>query len=494
MGKYVLVLDAGTTTIKSLLFTRDMEIKGIATRKNDRIFPAERCVEQDPEEIYRLSLETMREVVKECGVAVDDIECMGITTQRTSWMFWDSETGRPLYNLVTWQDTRGVLGMQLLGENDAFEKACPGMLKTMRPIFPPFGIYQLRKTNPAFAAALDKGANVKFGNVDAWLLYKLTGGAIHATSFSTVSNSIAFDNKRLDWFREPLEYVGVRPEMLPEVREDAGDFGTMDASVLGKAIPVCAMVADQQSAMFAQGCFGPEIAKCTNGTGTFINVNIGEQFKAFGNFRTNIAWKIDGTLNYMCEGNSYTAGSCLEWASRQMELFTNVPQLENDIRNVPDSGGTFFVPALGGLGTVPYLDPSARASFMGIGNHTTRAHFVRAVLDAVAYAAVSVCEEMIRQDVVMRRLSVSGGVSNNDFTVQLMSNLLNMEVMRPHTVEATGLGAAEMAALCSGWVKMDEMSQYLKIGKVFTPDSQRDRDLGNFEKWKKAVSRSLDWL
>lgn len=471
-----------------------MEIAAISHRKIDRLFPAERFIEQDPEAIYRTSLDTMREAVGLAGISASDIAGVGIANQRTSWVFWDVKTGQALRNLVTWQDSRGVLGMEMLAGNEAFNQVFPDTLSTKRPIYPPFGIHHIKETEPEFSKALERRDDVRYGNVDAWLLYKLTDGKQHATSYSTASNSIVYDTANLKWEMPVMEFMGVYEEMMPSVREESGDFGTLSADVLGVEIPILSMVADQQSAMFAQGCFGPDTAKCTNGTGTFVNVNIGPEFKQYGNFRTNVAWRLDEDVNYMCEGNSYTAGSCLEWASRHLELFNGVDDLEAYAARVPDSGGIYFVPALGGLSTAPYLDPSARASFMGIGAGTHKAHFVRAVLDSVAYAGVSLFQEMIRLGIGINKLSVSGGVSNSDFVVQLMANLLDMDVVRPHTIEATGLGAAELTALRLGWVKRDSIGDYIRVGAVFSPNRDCERDANHFEKWKKAVSRSLDWL
>lgn len=493
MKEFVLVVDEGTTAVKSLLFDREMEIRAISSRKIDRIFPSERFVEEDPENIYERTVETMREAIANAGVAAGDIACVAITNQRTSWMFWNAVSGKPICNLVTWQDTRGVFGLEMLARDEAFEKAFPGRRQTLKAISPAVVIYHMRNTCPAFAEALGRKDDVRFGNIDAWLLYKFTGEA-HATSYSTVSNSVAFDNRALAWAMDLLEYMGLSDAMMPEIREESGHFGVMRKDVLGVEIPVCAMVADQQAAMFSQGCFNPHVAKCTHGTGTFMNVNIGREYRDVGRFFTSIAWKLGGEVSYMFEGNSFTAGTCLEWAARQLELYGSMKQLDEDAALVPDSGGVFFVPALGGLTTAPYFDPSARASYMGISHRTNRHHFVRATLDSVAYAAASVFEAIQAEGVDIRKLSVSGGVSNSDLVIQLMANLLGMEVVRPHTVEATGLGAAELAAMHLGWIRPGEVENYVKVGKVSHPDENRERDRDHFRVWKKAVARSLEWL
>lgn len=493
MKQYILIIDEGTTGVKSLIYNRDMEVLGLAYRKLESIYPDKRMVEQDPEMIYEKTVETCREVVKNLNINPEEIACVGITNQRTSWLIWDRDTGKPLYNMVIWQDTRGVYQQAKFIADPVFNEKFPGVAPHLPPVYAPLLIDHIKDHNPEFKAAIERG-NVYWGNVDAWLLYKFTKGKVFATSASTISNSTIYDNAGLDYGMPILEYVGIKRDMLPEVRDEYGDFGMMNADILGIEIPIYSMIADQQSAMFAQGCFNPDVAKCTNGTGTFLNANIGPEHKSYGNFYTSIAWRLNGKVSYMFEGSSFTAGTCLEWAKEQLELYQDVDQLTKDAESVPDNGGVYFVPALGGLTNPPFRDASARASFMGIGPSANRRHFVRAVLESVAYAAVCVFEEFRNQGVPINKLSVSGGVSKSDVAIQLMANLLDMEIARPHSVEASGLGAAELAAIHMGWIKLEEVESYLHVDKVFRPDQNQARDQENFKYWKKAADRSLSWL
>lgn len=493
MKQYILIIDEGTTGVKSLIFNRNMEVLGDSYRKLESMCPGERMVEQDPEVILEKTIETCREVVKTTGINPEEIACIGITNQRTSWLMWEKESGRPISNLVIWQDTRGIYQKQKFIDDPEFNQKFPGVAPYLPPLYAPLIIDYLKEHQDGFAEKL-QNEDVLWGNVDTWLLYRLTGKKEFATSASTASNSTIFDNENICWSMPILEYVGVKKSMMPEVKEESGHFGDMCESILGVKIPIYSMVADQQSAMFAQGCFKPNVAKCTNGTGTFLNVNIGPVHKSYGNFYTSIAWKLNGEVSYMFEGSSFTAGTCLEWAKNQLELFDSIDQLTEDVESIDSNGGVYFVPALTGLTGVPYSDESARASFIGVSLASERKHFVRAVLESVAYAAVSVFEVFRNQGIGMDRLSVSGGVSKSDVAIQLMANLLNMEIARPHSVEASALGAAELAAIHMGWMTIDQVDEFLHVDKVFHPNEDRENAMYHFEQWKKAVNRSLNWL
>ncbi|MDR2687153.1 MAG: hypothetical protein LBB75_05315 [Oscillospiraceae bacterium] len=493
MKKYILVLDAGTTSVKALVFGRNLELLGMVSKNVNSFFPGSRMVEQDPGEIYRLAVECGREVMGKLRVCADEIACAGIANQRTSWLMWDGRTREPLCNLVTWQDTRGAGCLrELVTDNEAFHALFPGAAPGVPAVYTPLSVASTARMAPGFARALQNG-HVKWGNVDAWLLHNLTGGESFATSSSTAGNSTMLDMPSGAWAVPMAEFFGLRPDMLPEIKEENASYGVIGAEVFGCAIPVCSMVADQQAAMFAQGCFTSNVAKCTNGSGTFVNVNIGEEYRTFGGFYTTIAWKLGGRISYMFEGNSYTTGSSLEWAQKQLELYGSVEQLDRDAASVPDSNGVYFVPALCGL-PAPYGDMTARASFMGISPGANRRHFSRAVLESVAFAACDVVTAFMDLGIRMDKLSVSGGVSNSGIVVQLMSNLLGMEIRRPFTVEATGYGCAALAATNIGWASLEGVRDGMEAHTVFRPDGGAGRDKERLAMWKKAVERSLRWL
>jgi glycerol kinase len=491
--RYILVLDEGTTSVKSLVYNRELELVGSVSKKIESVYPGPRLVEQDPEKIYSLVVDTCREAVKNLEINPEDIACAAIANQRNSFVFWDGATQKPLHNVITWQDTRGVDHLSDFVGSPLFNQYFPGLAPYIPSIYTPVVVSATKILCPEFAAALSR-PGVKWGNIDSWLLYKLTDGQTHATTLSTASNSTMLDQPTGAWNTYIAQFAGMRDDMFPEIREENAGFGMMKEEILGIPIPISCMMADQQAAMFSQGCFLPTVAKCTNGSGTFVNVNIGEEFKEYGNLTTTIAWKLDGKTSFMSEGGSYTAGSCLEWAQSQLELYGSVRQLDEDASSVADSGGVYFVPALGGMAGPPYNDPTARASFMGIGPSANRKHFARAVLESIAFAAAGAVKAFLELGIDIRKLSVSGGVSSSDIAVQLMSNILGMEIARPRSIEATGLGIAALAAVKLGWLDKGELQGCMQIDKVFAPDGRGERDLKRFIEWKKAVDRSLKWL
>jgi len=491
--RYILVLDAGTTSIKGLVYNRDLELVSKVIQTVGSSYPGPRRVEQDPEEIVRMVVGVGRQAIEQAGISADEIACAGITNQRTSWLMWDGETQKPLCSLVTWQDTRGVDYLnELVRDNENFHVHFPGLAEHIPAVYTPVSLASTKKILPGFAAAV-QDRHVKWGNVDAWLLYKLSGGRAFATSCSTASNSTMLDMPSGSWATPIAEFFGMRPDMFPEIKEESAFYGMIGAEVFGAEIPVYSMAADQQAAMFAQGCFDACSAKCTNGSGTFVNVNIGEAYKSCGDFFTSIAWKLGGRISYMFEGSSFTTGSSLEWAQHQLGLYGSVEQLDREAARVPDSNGVYFVPALGGL-PAPYNDMTARASFMGISPGANRRHFMRAVLDSVAFAASDLIKAFIALGIDIKKLSVSGGVSNSDIVIQLMSNLLDLEVTRPGSVEATGYGSAAFAALHMGWITLEDMRDGMHVCKRFRPNESAMHDAQRLAMWKKAVERSLRWL
>lgn len=492
MKNYILVIDEGTTSVKALLFNRDMELLGAAARPIPTLTPGAGLAEQDPLQIYNRALEACREVVKQANVPLREIAGLAITGQRVSWLCWDARTGLPLHNLVLWQDGRGAAQLARTRADTAFTQQFPARAQRLNPIYTPLQFAATCAMNPEFAAAV-QGGEVLWGNVDSWLLYKLTGGRVHATSASTASSSSMFDNAALHWELEPPAYFGMREDMFPSVYDEMADYGTITADILGVELPVCCMVADQQAAMLAQGCLNPTTAKCDNASGTFVNVNIGPEYRQFKDFFTMVAWRINGRATYMLEGNSFATGSCIDWVKDTMGLVPSLAQFDSDAESVPDSGGVFFVPALTGLTGPPFVDLTARASFMGIGAAAQRAHFVRAVLDAVAYVAAGIVGAVLETGADIRKLSVSGGVAGSHIVNQLMANLLDMEISRPASVEMSALGAAELAAAHLGWFPLEDLDRFARTVQVYCPDENRMKDAEQYQAWRRAVRHSMGW-
>jgi len=490
--KYILVIDEGTTGVRAFIFDRQMKIVGEAYEKIQVLYTGPSEVEENGEEIYRNSVKVCRDAVNKAGISAEEIASVGIAVQRLSWLFWDKETGKPLRNIVTWLDTRGVYQKQKWIDDPDFNKLFPGLAPYLPGLYMPLIFDRIKDKEPAFAEAMKK-PNVLYGTIDTWLIWKLTNGQVHATVGSCASNTTNYVLESDSWNIPMLGFVGIRPEMMPEIKEESDDFGMMSADVLGVEIPIFSAFADQQSAVFSQACLEPNTVKCTNGTGIFVDVNIGLEAKQVGSLTTSIAWTLDGETMYMAEGFSATAGACLEWAKNQAELIADFSDLDLIEESTPNSEGVFFVPALTGLTGAPVADQTAKAGFLGISGKTTKDHMVRAIIEGVAFAASSLIEKAKEASIQIKEVKVSGGVSKNNVLCQTMSNVVNAPVIRPESIEATALGAAEMAAIKLGWIEMEDVKDFLTIEKTFYPDENQKDVSEQYNKWKKVVDRVLNW-
>jgi len=490
--KYILVIDEGTTGVRALIFDRQMKIVGEAYEKIQVLYTGPSEVEEIGEEIYTNSVKVCRDAVQKAGISAEEIASVGIAVQRLSWLLWNKETGKPLRNIVTWLDTRGVYQKQKWIDDPEFNKLFPGLAPYLPGLYMPLVFDRIKDTEPSFAEAVKK-PNVLFGTIDTWLIWKLTNGKVHATVGSCASTSSNYVTASKSWNTPMLEFVGIRPEMMPEVKEESDDFGMMSAEVLGVEIPINSAFADQQSAVFSQACLEPNTVKCTNGTGTFVDVNIGTEEKQVGSLSTSIAWTLHGKTMYMAEGFSATAGACLEWAKNQAELISDFSELDLIEESTPNSEGVYFIPALTGLTGAPVADQTAKAGFLGISGKTTKDHMVRAIIEGIAYAASSLIEKAKEASIQIKEVKVSGGVSKNNVLCQTMSNVVNAPVVRPESIEATALGAAEMAAIKVGWFGMADVKDFLTIDRTFYPDENQKAVSEQYNKWKKVVDRVLTW-
>ena len=491
--KYVLVIDEGTTGVRAFLYNKEMKIVGVSYQKIEALFPGPGEAEEDALEIYKKTVEVCRDVVKEHGISAEEIACVGIANQRLSWLFWNKETGKPLRNAVLWLDSRGRFQKQKFMDDPVFNEKFPGVAPYLPGLFMPLILDKIKDEDPAFAAEFEKPTTI-FGNIDTWLIWNLTGGQVHATSPSTASNSTVFVSGTNVWNTPFLEYVGVRMNMMPQVKDEADDYGMMSADILGVGIPICSAIADQQSALFSQGCIEPNTLKCTIGTGTFVDINMGTELKRAGALNPSVGWRLNGVTNYMLEGSSFTAGACLEWARHELKLFDDFESMNDMAEQISDSGGVYFIPALTGLSGIPFNDETAKGAYMGITPKATRNHFVRATLEGIGFATVCLMEEAMKAGIEIKQIKLSGGVSQSDTIGQLISNLTGAEVIRPKSVEATALGAAEMAAIKIGWVTPEDTARFIEVDHVFTPDQNQAKTKKEFANWKNAVSRTLNWL
>ena len=494
MKNYIMVIDEGTTGVRALLFDRNMKIVNQAYKNLEVFYPGPEEVELNAELVYDKTVKVCREVVKNQGISPEEIECVGMTTQRASWLFWDKTTGKPLRNVVTWLDGRGIYQKQKFMEDPVFNEKFPGVAPYLPGIWMPLIFDKIRDEEPEFARAV-KGENILFGHIDSYLGWRLTGGHVHATTRGAASMSGIYLTQYDMWNTPILEYLGIDTKCFPQIREESDDFGMLDKEILGVEIPIYSSFADQQSALFAQNCMEPNSIKCTMGTGSFIDINMGTEFKEVPGLVTGITWSIGGKLNYLLEGISYTAGACLEWAKNQFHLFNDFNEMELMAGKVEDSGGAYFVPALAGING----DESAKGAYMGIRPNVTNNHLMRATLEGIAFGTLSLIEtalfggDMEGAKIPVSEIKISGGVSKSDTIAQTMANVTGANVVRPKSVEATALGAAEAAAIRAGWMTMADVGTYLDIDKVYTPDGRQDTQRQSYKNWKKVVERTTHW-
>lgn len=494
MKNYILVIDEGTTGVRALLFDRNLKIVDQAYKNLQVFYPEPEAVELDAELIYDKTVKVCREVVEKQGISAEEIECVGMTTQRASWLFWDKVTGKPLRHVVTWLDGRGIYQKPKLMADPVFNEKFPGMAPYLPGIWMPLIFDKIRDDEPEFAKAY-KGENVLFGHIDSYLGWRLTKGSVHATTRGAASMSGIYLSQYDMWNTPALDFFGLDTKIFPEIREESDDFGMLDKDILGVEIPIYSSFADQQSALFAQNCLEPNSIKCTMGTGSFVDINAGSEFREVPGLVTGITWSMGGKTSYLLEGISYTAGACLEWAKNQFRLFDDFGEMEVMAGKVEDSGGAYFIPALAGING----DEGAKGAYMGIRPNITNNHLMRATLEGIAFGTMSLVEnalfggDMDNAKTSVSSIKISGGVSKSDTIAQTLANVTGADVIRPKSVEATALGAAEAAAIKAGWITMDDIGTYLDIDRVYKPDSMQASQKQTYKNWKKVVQRTMNW-
>lgn len=519
MKKYILAIDEGTTGVRSIVFDHNGDVVAQSYESISQIFPHPGWCEQNPEEIWEKCLRVIKEAVKNIRIA--DIEAVGITTQRTTNLLWERKSGRPVYNAITWQDTRTA---DLCRKKDATPKmrVIRGMghlTKQLSKLAP-----SLRRTttgallvtaaslsfSPATSLAhtrwildnVEKGqkkaeqGDILFGTMDTWLIWKLTGGRMHATDVSNAGATNMFDPFSVQWSTLFLDTFDIPDAILPEVRETCGEFGEMKRDILGVELPIRSAVGDQSAAMFADGCFNSGDVKCTHGTGSFININVGNRpTGSMHRLHPLIAWKIRGTTTYMMEGMMKTTGSAIQWLMDNLHIIDDVADSSRLAERVEDTEGVYFVPAFTGLSS-PYWDPHACGIVVGLTRKTTREHVVRAALEGIAYRCKDVLRAMETDTgIPVSSLTADGGASANDFLLQFMADLLRVRVERPVMLDSTALGAAYLAGLASDfWSSPDELREHRKIERVFEPRMAKEKSERLYEGWRRAVKRSFRWM
>ncbi len=496
MKRYILALDQGTTSSRSVLFDLSGNIVAMSQEETTQYFPSEGWVEQDAEEIWEKQLRTAQTVIREAKISIDEVAAIGITNQRETVVVWDKKTGKPIANAIVWQCRRTAAECDRLKENPENEKMI--RKKTGLLLDPYFSATKLRSLLDTVTGARTRAeaGEVLFGTIDSFLIYRLTGGRSHATDYSNAARTLLFNINTCAWDDELLTFFDIPKAILPEARPSASLFGKSEENLFGREIPITGVAGDQQAALFGQCCFSKGDVKNTYGTGGFLLLNTGDKpILSKNGLLTTIAWGIEDKVSYVLEGSVFVSGAGVQWLRDGLGLFRSSAETEAIARSVPDNGGVYLVPALTGLGT-PYWDPYARGTITGLTRGTTRAHIVRAMLEAMAYQTADVLRVMEEDaGVSLSAIKVDGGASANDFLLEFQADILDAPIIRPACIETTALGAANLAALgASCFSSLEELKEQQTLDRTFEPkmpDDERERLLRH---WHKAVSRSLDWI
>ena len=491
MPQYILSFDQGTTSSRAIIFDQAGSIISIAQKEFTQLYPQPGWVEHDASEIWGTQLAVAVEAVSKAGLKATDIAAIGITNQRETTVVWDKETGVPVHNAIVWQDRRtAALCDQLKVQSGKLIQEKTGLIVDAY-----FSATKIRWILDNVAGARKKAQEGKlaFGTIDTWLVWKLTGGKVHATDITNASRTMLFNIHTCTWDEELLKIMEVPAAMLPTVRSSSEVFGQTDAQILAAQIPIAGIAGDQQAALFGQMCTEPGMVKNTYGTGCFMLMNIGATpILSKNNLVTTIAWKIDGKVQYALEGSIFIGGAVVQWLRDGLGIIKKSSEVEALARSVPDNGGVYLVPAFAGLGA-PYWDQHARGTMVGITRGTTAAHIARASIESIALQTMDVLTAM-QADAgkPIKELRVDGGATANDLMLQIQANVLQATVIRPEITETTAIGAAYLAGLAVGfWKNIDEIKKQWKLNKSFSPDGSDANQLT--KGWLKAIRAAKAW-
>ena len=485
----LLAIDQGTTSTRAMVFDRDGGCRGRAQRALPQNFPADGWVEHDPEAIWRAVCDTGRGALAEAGLGAADIAAIGITNQRETTVLWDRDDGRPIYNAIVWQDRRGAALCRRLAEagHEAAVQARTGLV--LDPYFSASKIAWLLDEIDGARAAAARGA-LAFGTIDCFLLWRLTGGRVHATDATNAARTLLFDIHRQDWDDDLLALFDIPRAILPEVRDCAGVFGTAEADPFGAPVPIAGIAGDQQAALVGQAGFAPGIIKSTYGTGCFVLLNTGASPVASRNrMLTTVAYRLNGVPVYALEGSIFTAGAAVQWLRDGLGLIADAAEIEALVETVPDCGGVTLVPAFTGLGA-PYWDPAARGALLGLTRDSGPGHIAHAALDAVCFQTHDLLAAMTADGAAPSALRVDGGMAVNDGLMQRLADLLGLPVERPAVTETTALGAACLAGLGVGvYDSLDDIARCWRRERRFAPDMAEADRSARLAGWHDAVRR-----
>ena len=494
MAKYVMALDAGTTSNRCILFNEKGEMCSVAQKEFTQYFPKPGWVEHNANEIWSSQLSVAVEAMAQIGANAEDIAAIGITNQRETTIVWDKVTGEPVYNAIVWQCRRTSEYCDSLKEKGLTDKFREKTGLVIDAYFSGTKLKWILDNVPGVRERAEKG-ELLFGTVETWLIWKLTKGSVHVTDYSNASRTMLFNINTLQWDDEILAELNIPKCMLPEAKPSSCVYGESDPVFFGGPIKIAGAAGDQQSALFGQTCFNPGEAKNTYGTGCFMLMNTGEKpvFSKNG-LVTTIAWGLDGKVNYALEGSIFVAGASIQWLRDEMRLIDSSPDSEYMAKKVKDTNGCYVVPAFTGLGA-PHWDQYARGTIVGITRGVNKYHIIRATLESLAYQTNDVLQAMQADSgIQLEALKVDGGASANNLLMQIQSDIIQAPVHRPKCVETTAMGTAYLAGLAVGyWANKEDVIKNWAIDCVFAPEIEPEERDKKVKGWNKAVKYSFGW-
>ena len=489
MNKYILAIDAGTTSSRAILFDKSGKSVGVSQHEFKQYFPKESWVEHDANEIWKTQLMAITEVLKKSDIAEEQIHAMGITNQRETTILWNKKTGAPVHNAIVWQDRRTASLCESLkekGKSSTFHEKTGLILDAY---FSGTKIKWILDQDPELRKQAENG-DIAFGTVDSWLIWNLTNGDKHVTDITNASRTLLFNINTLQWDEELLEILDIPKKILPKVVSCSEKIAKTSEKIFRQPIDICGIAGDQQAALFGQLCVEEGDVKNTYGTGCFCIMNTGKTpVKSNNKMLTTIGYQINGEVSYALEGSVFIAGAAVQWLRDQLQIISSAPEVESLAKTVDNNGGVTFIPALAGLGA-PYWNPHATGTLTGITRGTQKRHIARATLEAIAMRTKEIITAMQKDAKTnFKSLKVDGGGSTNNLLMQIQSNLLEVDVVRPETTETTALGAAFFAGLASGfWDSIESLKKAWNINKTFKPIKNEETQ-NIITLWEKRVKK-----
>jgi glycerol kinase len=491
MDKYILAIDAGTTSSRAILFDKNAEPIEIAQYEFNQIFPKEGWVEHDAMEIWNTQLKAVKDVINNSKIEPNQIDSIGITNQRETTVIWNKKTGIPVFNAIVWQDRRTANFCDQLKKNNKTELIQNKTGLVIDAYFSGTKIKWILDNDSSIRKQANNG-ELLFGTIDTWLIWNLTNGKTHITDPSNASRTLLYNIKEDDWDNELLSLFDIPKNILPKVVDSSSNSAYVDDKFFGVKIPISGIAGDQQAALFGQLCTDQGDIKNTYGTGCFCMMNTGKTFvKSKNKMLSTIAWRIDGEVTYALEGSVFVAGALIQWLRDKLGIIKNAAEIENLAKSVDNNGGVTFIPALSGL-AAPYWDPYAQGTIFGITRGTENGHIARAALESIALRTRDIIIEMEKDaGIKFSNLKVDGGASNNNLLMQIQSNLLNTKVIRPKTTETTALGVAFLAGLATGfWKDIPSLKDLWIKDRSFQPIKETDTDK-IVDLWIKRINNLL---